>query len=53
MLKLIDPKKQYFKAICTIDNMIGKVKDLRIFQTDLKDIVIIDNSPYNFMYSII
>ncbi|CAD8057850.1 unnamed protein product [Paramecium primaurelia] len=52
MLKLIDPKKQYFKAICTIDNMIGKVKDLRIFQTDLKDIVIIDNSPYNFIAQI-
>ncbi|CAD8064024.1 unnamed protein product [Paramecium sonneborni] len=49
MLKLIDPKKQYFKAVCTMDHMIGNVKDLRIFQTDFKDIIIIDNCPLNFI----
>ncbi|CAK73302.1 unnamed protein product (macronuclear) [Paramecium tetraurelia] len=52
MLKLIDPNKQYFKSVCTLDNMIGKVKDLRIFSTDLKDIVIVDNSPQNFIAQI-
>ncbi|CAD8152495.1 unnamed protein product [Paramecium pentaurelia] len=50
MLKIIDPNKKYFKAICTSEHMIGSVKDLRIFQTDLKDIVIVENSPKNFMY---
>lgn len=31
MLKLIDPQKKYFKAVCTQEHMIGDVKDLRIF----------------------
>lgn len=31
MLKIIDPSKKYFKAVCTSEHMIGNVKDLRIF----------------------
>ncbi|CAD8057151.1 unnamed protein product [Paramecium primaurelia] len=52
MLKIIDPNKKYFKAICTSEHMIGNVKDLRIFQTDLKDIVIVENSPKKFIAQI-
>ncbi|CAD8155419.1 unnamed protein product [Paramecium octaurelia] len=52
MLKIIDPNKKYFKAICTSEHMIDNVKDLRIFQTDLKDIVIVENSPKKFIAQI-
>ncbi|CAD8063290.1 unnamed protein product [Paramecium sonneborni] len=52
MLKIIDPNKKFFKAICTSEHMVGNVKDLRIFQTDLKDILIVENSPKKFIAQI-
>lgn len=50
MLRLIDPNNKYFSAVCSKEQCIGTIKDLRIFNKDLRNVVIVDNTPQNFMY---
>lgn len=49
MVKLIDPQNKIFQKICTSDHCIGFIKNLNIFNVDLKDILLVDNSPKNCM----
>ena len=61
ILKLVDPhedytKIRYYRKHCfdlkTISEFTGYVKDLRIFQKRLEDVLLVDNTAYSFMFQI-
>ena len=53
MIQYLDPKNellsaQLFREKCVLSPDGVHIKDLRIFNRDLKDIVLVDNAAYSF-----
>ena len=57
MINHIDPKKEYISAMlfrdsCVVTEEGVHIKDLRVINRDLKDMVLVDNAAYSFGYQI-